>query len=129
MLSIYETFIQEFPIIGKILVYILFALSDLSAYAYTLIKIYRVLVYTKITLDQFPLLNPYIWPFSFFRIVAQPWLRLWHKLLPTLKMGDAAYDISVIVSIEALGALVSFSLDFRAQAFFAAEHILKIMNS
>ena len=61
--------------------YSLILLSDLLACLYTLLKIYRILCYSKITFDQLPLANPYTWPVAFFRIVTQPYFRFWARLL------------------------------------------------
>lgn len=125
----YEALLQDNPTLATSLIYSLLLLSDLSAYVYTLLKIYRILLYSKVTFDQIPLLNPYKWPFSFFRIITQPYFKLWNKLLPNLRMGNAAYDVSTIIGLEAISSIISFSLHFRAATFVQAETILSILNS
>lgn len=67
------------------------------------IKLYTLLLYTKITFDQLPLFNPYLWPFSVLRYVTVPYLRIWEKLFPRLRLGPINLDISVIIALEVLG--------------------------
>jgi uncharacterized protein YggT (Ycf19 family) len=98
--------------------------SDIFGYIYIVLKIYRILCYSKITFDQLPLLNPYQWPFSIFRIISNPYFKFWQNLVPQLKFGKFSYDISVILALEMLSILISLSLQIRVSLFKMAESLL-----
>lgn len=120
--------VSEHPEFAKFLAYSFLLLSDLIAYCYTLLKVFRILCFSKITLDQLPLVNPYKWPLSFFRLVTQPYFKVWQKLLPTLKLGTGSYDISVIMGLEAISCFISLSVSLRAATFTHAQNILATLN-
>ena len=119
----------DYPQLAKFLAYLLILLSDLIAYSYTLLKIFKVLCFSKITFDQLPLLNPYKWPLSFFRVVTKPYFQFWAKLLPSLKLGKISYDVSTILGLEALSCLISFSVHLRVAAFLEAQNILSTLST
>ena len=102
----FETFLYAHPSFAKFVITLLLLFSDLCAYSYTLLKVYRVLLFSKVTFDQLPLLNPYVWPLSFFRVVTNPYFRFWFKLLPNLRFGRVSYDISTIFGLEVLGTFI-----------------------
>ena len=114
---------------AKFLAYSFILLSDVIAYIYTLLKIFRILCFSKITLDQLPLVNPYKWPLSFFRVVTQPYFRVWQKLLPSLKFGKVSYDVSTILGLEALSCFISLSVHLRAASFTYAQNILATVSN
>jgi hypothetical protein len=60
------------------------------------------------TTDWFPLLNPYQWPFSFFRTMTNPYFQFWGKILPSIKFKRTSIEVSGIIGLEALNALVYF---------------------
>ena len=103
---------------------LLYAISEILTYIYVLAKIYRVLCFTKIIFDQLPLFNPYRWPLSFIRVVTKPYFDLWERLLPTLKFGKFAYDISGIVGIEFLSFLIASALKIRTLVLLFAEKLV-----
>jgi hypothetical protein len=109
--------------------YSLILLSDLLACLYTLLKIYRILCYSKITFDQLPLINPYTWPIAFFRIVTQPYFQFWARFLPMMRFGNSTYDISLIVGLEALSCFIFLSLQIRMSSYLEAERILELVNT
>jgi hypothetical protein len=119
----------DYPQFAKFLAYLLILVSDLIAYSYTLLKIFKVLCFSKITFDQLPLLNPYKWPLSFFRVVTKPYFQFWSKLLPSLKLGKISYDVSTILGLEALSCLISFSVQLRVAAFLEAQSILSTLSA
>jgi len=121
--------LQENPEFARFLAYILVLLSDFAACLYTLLKVYRILCFSKITFDQLPLLNPYKWPLSFFRIVTRPYFKFWSKILPSLKLGKISYDVSTILGLEALSSLIFLSVQFRALTFSEAQKILSLISS
>ena len=107
-----------------VFIYQITLMSDLFGYIYIILKIYRILCYSKITFDQLPLLNPYKWPFSIFRVAANPYFRFWQNRVPQLKLGKFSYDISVILALELLSILISSSLQVRLFLFKIAESLL-----
>ena len=85
----------------------IFLLNVLS-YLYIIIKFYKVFCYAKMTCDWFPMLNQYQWPFSFFRIITAPYFSFWGKVLPSIKFKRNSIEISGIIGVEALNAIVYF---------------------
>jgi hypothetical protein len=116
--------IHLYPEVAKTLAYLLILLMDVIAYIYTLLKIFRILCYTKVTMDQLPLLNPYQWPFSFFRIVTVPYFRFWSILIPPVRMGKGSYDISAIVGLEAIGSFIAMCIPLRVYVYYGAQFLL-----
>ncbi len=82
-------------------------LLTIVAYSYTIVKSYKLLCYSKLTFDWFPMINPYIWPFSFFRLLTEPYFRLWRHILPSVKLEGSSVDVSNFVAVESLN-LVAF---------------------
>jgi len=121
--------LYDSPNVANFCAYSLVLLSDLIACLYTLLKIYRILCFSKITFDQLPLLNPYKWPISFFRVVTRPYFKFWQKLLPSLRLGKVSYDVSTILGLEALSSLIFLSLQLRAVTFSEAEKIISTIAS
>ena len=110
--------------VKRLTIYFFLFFADLISYFYLLLKVYRILCFSKLTFDQFPLINPYKWPFSFIRIVTRPYFRFWAKLLPNLKFGSGSYDISAIIGLEMLSKLLLITLQFRALSLEIAQQIL-----
>jgi uncharacterized protein YggT (Ycf19 family) len=81
---------------------------NLISYIYIMIKFYKLLCYAKLTCEWFPLLNPYYWPFSFFQAMTNPYFKIWSNLLPSLKFQKSSIEISGIIALEALNALIYF---------------------
>jgi hypothetical protein len=95
--------------------------ADFMNYFYLFLKIFRVILYSKLTFDQMPTCNPYMWPFSVFRVSTQGYFRLWNKLLPNLRVGGGAYDISTIVGLEFTSCIINICYDIRMQFLAMAE--------
>jgi uncharacterized protein YggT (Ycf19 family) len=70
-----------------------------------LLKLYKFLCYLKMTIEWFPMINPFSWPFSFIRNLTIPYFRWWSRVLPAIKFKKASIDISAIISLEALNAI------------------------
>jgi hypothetical protein len=86
---------------------LLFLLNFIS-YLYNAVKFYKILCYAKLTFEWFPMINPYIWPFSIFRKLTGSYFQLWSKILPPIKIQKSSIDISGVVALEALNALIYF---------------------
>jgi hypothetical protein len=86
--------------------YISILLINFIAYAYVFAKLYKVLCFSKMTFDWLPMINPYIWPFSFFKLMTDPYFKLWAKILPSIKFEKRSVDISSIIALESLNTVV-----------------------
>jgi uncharacterized protein YggT (Ycf19 family) len=81
---------------------------NLMSYLYLAIKFFKFLCYAKMTCEWFPLINPYLWPFSFFKSATGPYFRYWASILPALKLQKSSVEISGIISLEALNIIIYF---------------------
>jgi len=87
-------------------------LLNVISYLYIFLKFYKILCYSKMTFDWLPMINPYIWPFSFFQLLTGPYFSFWAKILPNLKLEKSSIEISGIIALEALNAFIYFSVRF-----------------
>ena len=83
-------------------------LLNVISYLYIAVKFFKVLCYAKLTCEWFPMLNPYNWPFSFLQTITNPYFRFWSKVLPSLKFKKSSVEISGIIALEALNAIIYF---------------------
>jgi hypothetical protein len=97
----------------SIWLYLLLFLSNSIYYLLFLLKVYRILCFSKITFDGLPMINPYAWPFSLFRVLTQPYFRFWSALLPSVKSGKSSFDISMILGLEAISVFVYILTQIR----------------
>ena len=86
--------------------YLSIILINFISYAYVFAKLYKVLCFSKLTFDWLPMINPYIWPFSFFKLVTDPYFKIWAKILPSVKFEKRSVDISAIIALESLNTIV-----------------------
>lgn len=87
----------------------IFLLNILSC-SYLIIKFYKLLCYSKLTFEWLPLLNPYVWPYSFFHVITAPYFKFWAFLLPPLKLEKTSFEVSAIVGLEAMNTGLYFCL-------------------
>ena len=83
-------------------------LVNIISYIYIAVKFFKVLCYAKLTCEWFPMLNPYNWPFSFLQTITNPYFKFWSKILPSLKFKKSSVEISGIIALEALNAIIYF---------------------
>jgi YggT family protein len=73
--------------------------DDLARYVYTLALVYVVLIFIRILLSWFRL--PYYrWLNAFLEFVTEitdPYLNLWRRFLPLVRLGPGAIDLSPMV--------------------------------
>lgn len=81
-------------------------LLNLISYAYILAKFYKVICYSKMTFEWLPMINPYIWPFSVFHVITEPYFAFWAKVLPNIKLDKSSIEISGIIALESLNSLI-----------------------
>jgi YggT family protein len=79
--------------------YLALTRADLGRYVYTLALVYAVLIFIRILLSWFRL--PYSRPLNIFRefvtSVTDPYLNLWRRFLPLVRVGPGAIDLSPMV--------------------------------
>jgi YggT family protein len=85
---------------------------DVSHYLYTLLIVYFVLIFIRVLMSWIPRV-PYWRPLDLFltfvRDVTDPYLGLFRRFIPPLRIGPGALDLSPIVAIAVLwfvGSLV-----------------------
>jgi YggT family protein len=80
-------------------VYLAITRSDIGSYVYTLALVYVVLIFIRILLSWFRL--PYYrWLRAFLDFVTEvtdPYLNLWRRFLPLVRVGPGALDLSPMV--------------------------------
>jgi YggT family protein len=73
--------------------------NDVGDYVYTLALVYAVIIFIRILLSWFRL--PYSRPLSIFlefvTDVTDPYLNLWRRFLPMVRIGPGALDLSPMV--------------------------------
>ena len=104
-------------------------LLNAVAYSYILVKFYKVLCYSKMTFDWLPMINPYVWPFSFFQLMTGPYFAFWAKILPNLKLEKSSVEISGIVALEALNTIIYFCVRFTGDLIIFLEELEKTLIS
>jgi YggT family protein len=79
--------------------------SDVADYVYTLFLIYFVLIFIRVVLSWVPrmpynrVLNVFV---TFVHDTTDPYLNLFRRVIPPLRMGPGALDLSPIVAIFVL---------------------------
>ena len=81
-------------------------LLNITSYLYILTKIFKVMCYSKLTFEWLPLVNPYVWPFSLFNTITNPYFRMWSQILPPIKFEKTSIEVSAIIALEALNSLI-----------------------
>lgn len=94
--------------IGYILRGVAVFLLSIVSYFYVFLKFFKVLCYSKLTFEWFPMINPYVWPFSIFNTLTGPYFAFWSRVLPTIKLEKSSVEISNIIALEALNTVVFF---------------------
>jgi uncharacterized protein YggT (Ycf19 family) len=73
--------------------------NDIADYVYTLALVYAVLIFIRILLSWFRL--PYSRPLGIFMDfvteVTDPYLNLWRRFLPLVRIGPGAIDLSPMI--------------------------------
>jgi uncharacterized protein YggT (Ycf19 family) len=83
-------------------------LINIVSYFYVLLKFFKVLCYSRLTFEWFPMINPYVWPFSIFQTLTGPYFAFWARVLPNIKLQKSSLEISSIIALESLNSMVFF---------------------
>ena len=79
--------------------------DDVANYVATLITVYIVLILIRIVLSWFPRIPYYRWldvVLRFITEVTDPYLNLFRRFIPPIRIGPGALDISPIIAILVL---------------------------
>jgi YggT family protein len=75
--------------------------GDVADYVYTLMMVYLVLIFIRIIMSWIPRMPYNRWlngVLSFVTDVTDPYLNLFRRFIPPLKMGPGALDLSPIIA-------------------------------
>ena len=79
--------------------------ADIADYVYTLVIVYVVLIFIRILMSWLPRI-PYSRPLhaflNFVTEVTDPYLNLFRRVIPPIRMGPAALDLSPMIATFAL---------------------------
>jgi YggT family protein len=87
--------------------------TDVADYVSTLITVYVVLIFIRILMSYFRSIPYYRALDLFLRFVTEvtdPWLNLFRRFIPPVRMGPAAVDLTPMIAVFVLyivGALVT----------------------
>jgi YggT family protein len=93
-------------------VWLAVARDDIADYVHTLVLVYVVLIFVRIILTWIPRMPYNRWLNGFLKFVTDvtdPYLNLFRRILPPVRMGPGALDLSPIVATFVLiivGSLV-----------------------
>jgi hypothetical protein len=73
------------------------------------------------------MINPYIWPFSLFNVLTDPYFRFWAKILPNIKLDSSSVQISGIIALEALNSLIYFCVRVAQSLIVILENTEKLI--
>jgi YggT family protein len=74
---------------------------DVAKYAETLLIVYYVLIFIRILMSWIPRMPYYRWldmVLTFIRDVTDPYLNLFRRFMPALRVGGAGLDLSPMVA-------------------------------
>ena len=86
---------------------------DIADYVSTLITVYTVLIFIRILMSYFRSIPYYRALDVFLRFVTEvtdPWLNLFRRFIPPVRIGPAALDLTPVIAVFALyiiGAIVT----------------------
>jgi uncharacterized protein YggT (Ycf19 family) len=106
----------------------IFLLNAISYFS-TFIKFYRLICYAKFVCDWLPMINPYIWPFSFVQVLTTPYFSFWEKILPSIKLEKSSFGISGFIAIEALNSLTFICVRSGSALLAILEETEKALNN
>nr|AYO28668.1 photosystem I assembly protein Ycf19 [Neotessella volvocina] len=113
---IVQTLINPTILKTEFVVYFLHYFSLLSvnllSYSYIFCKFFKFICYGKLTLEWFPMVNPYLWPYSALDVFCGWYFDLWERMLPPIRMEKGVFDASTILAIESLSSIVYFLVRF-----------------
>lgn len=104
-------------------------LVNILSYSYVFIKFYRVMCYSRMTFEWFPLINPYKWPFSWFETFTQSYFDFWANLFPNIRFETSSVDVSSIIALEGLNSVLYFCVRVTQILIAFLEELEKYVNT
>jgi hypothetical protein len=104
-------------------------LVNILSYSYVFIKFYRVMCYSRMTFEWFPLINPYKWPFSWFETFTQSYFDFWANLFPNIRFENSSVDVSSIIALEGLNSVLYFCVRLTQILIVFLEELEKYVNT
>jgi hypothetical protein len=98
-------------------------------YIHIILKLFRLICYSRMTFEWFPLINPYKWPFSWFETFTQWYFNFWFNLFPNIRFEKSSADISSIIALEALNSILYFCVRISQSLMNFLEVIEKEIES
>jgi hypothetical protein len=89
--------------------FLYFLIYDFLLMLHSFLRLYKVICYTKILLDQIVFINPYVWPISAFKLLAEPYFKFWIRLIPERGFRRVGVNFSVIIGFEVLNIAIQLS--------------------
>jgi hypothetical protein len=118
-------FLFEHVIIMSFFASLLVFLSNFFACLFLLLKVFKLICYTKVTISQLPVLNPYTWPFAFPRIATRFYFRFWRRALPPVRLSGVTLNLSIFMSLEVLKCLLFVTGSLRMFTLETAQSIIQ----
>lgn len=107
----------------SLLVFVMIFLSNFFLSFYLLLKVYRVIIFTFVTIEQIPTINPYLFPSSWIRVLTMPYFNFWLSFCPRVRLGKVVLDSSFLIAIEFLEILISVISDIRLSILIAIDQL------
>lgn len=108
----------------SIIIFLMVFLSNFFMLFYLLLKVYRVVIFTFVTIEQIPTINPYLFPASWIRVLTMPYFDFWLSFCPRVRLGKVVLDSSFLIAIEFLEILISIISDVRLSILLALDQLL-----
>ena len=86
---------------------------DIADYVSTLITVYVVLIFIRILMSYFRSIPYYRWldvTLRFVTEVTDPWLNLFRRFIPPVRVGPAAIDLTPMIAVFALYIIGYFAV-------------------
>lgn len=88
--------------------YLCILLVNVLSFLYIFVKFYRLICYAKLTFEWLPMINPYNFPLSYLYLLTNPYFLFWTRMLPNLRFEKSSLEISAIVGLECMNAVLYF---------------------
>ena len=86
-------------------------ISWLLPYIYLLLRCYKVLCYSRMTLYWLAAVKSELWPFSYFCFFTDYYFNFWRKIIPNYSIGRINIIFSSLIGLHALNAIIYFILE------------------
>jgi len=75
-------------------------LIEIFSNLYLMSSFFRLLCYTRLTLNWFTTFNPNTWPYSFITNIVNPYFYFWSTKIPFLRSNIGVMDVSVVLALQ-----------------------------